>query len=61
VIHYHFDTEPREPVSYSPHTRTLSDYPLLIGEVLRRSDVRRERRAKRVMFAQRIKHFFGGH
>ena len=30
-----------------PTTFTLSDFPLLIGEMLRRSDLRSERRAKR--------------
>jgi hypothetical protein len=61
MIHPHFDTESRESVRYSPHIRTLSDYPLLIGKVLRRGEVRRERRARRVLFARRIKHLFGGH
>jgi len=27
-------------------TRTLSDYPLLIGELIRRSELRRQRREK---------------
>ena len=31
-------------------TRTLSDYPLLIGEILRRDDIRTARRAKRRFF-----------
>ena len=61
LIHYHFDSEPRESMRYSPHARTLSDYPLLIGEVLRRSDRRRERRVKRALFAQRMKHLLGCH
>jgi hypothetical protein len=60
MIRPHFDPEPREPFRYSPHTRTLSDYPLLIGELLRRDEFRRQRRAKRARFAQRMKHFFGG-
>ena len=29
-----------------PTTATLCDYPLLIGEILRRSDLRREKRAR---------------
>ena len=33
---------------------TLSDYPLLIGEILRRNEVRYLRRAKRKAFVQRI-------
>ena len=61
MIHHHFDSGPRESLPYSPHTRTVSDYPLLVGELLRRSDLRHERRVKRAVFAQRIKHFFGGH
>jgi hypothetical protein len=60
MIHPHFAPEPRESVRYSPHTRTLSDYPLLIGELLRRDELRRQRRAKRARFAQRMKHLFGG-
>ena len=59
MIHHHFDVEPKESVRYSPHTRTLSDYPLLIGEVLRRNDLRRERRTKRVRLVRRIEHIFG--
>jgi hypothetical protein len=37
---------------------TLSDYPLLIGEILRRSEQRYLRRAKRKAFAQRISRAF---
>jgi hypothetical protein len=59
MIHPHLDPEPRESVRYSPDTRTLSDYPLLIGELLRRGELRRQRQAKRALFAQRMKHLFG--
>ena len=31
MILHHYDTEVRESVRYSPHIRTLSDYPLLLG------------------------------
>ena len=57
MILYHF--EPRESVDCSPHIRTLSDYPLLIGEVLRRNELRRQRRAKRALFTRRIRRTFG--
>jgi hypothetical protein len=40
---------PQETYRFSM-TRTLSDYPLLIGEILRRADVRAVRRAKRRSF-----------
>ena len=36
-------------------TATLSDFPLLIGEILRRSDLRVEKRARRRARIQRIK------
>jgi hypothetical protein len=59
VILHHCDSEPRGSVYLSPHIRTLSDYPLLIGEVLRRNELRCQRRAKRALFARRIKQTFG--
>jgi hypothetical protein len=40
---------PQESCRFSI-TRTLSDYPLLIGEILRRDDMRAVRRAKRRSF-----------
>jgi hypothetical protein len=40
---------PQETYRFSM-TPTLSDYPLLIGEILRRDDVRAVRRAKRRSF-----------
>ena len=58
MILHHSNAEVRESVQYSPHIRTLSDYPLLLGEVLRRDDLRRQRRAKRAVFAQKFRHFF---
>jgi len=36
-------------------TPTLSDYPLLIGEILRRSDRRLEKRARRGLFMKKIR------
>jgi len=36
-------------------TATLSDFPLLIGEILRRNDLRVEKRARRKARIQRIK------
>ena len=59
MILHHFDSEPREPVYHSPHIRTLSDYPLLIGEVLHRNELRDQGRAKRALFARRIRRTFG--
>jgi hypothetical protein len=38
---------------------TLSDYPLLIGEILRRNEVRCSRRVKRKAFVRRICRAFG--
>ena len=58
ILHQRY-SERRESAQYSPHIRTLSDYPLLIGELLRRDDVRRERRAKRTRLVRRIEHIFG--
>jgi hypothetical protein len=40
---------PQETYRFST-TPTLSDYPLLIGEILRRDDIRAVRRAKRRSF-----------
>jgi hypothetical protein len=56
---HRFDPEPTKSIRYSPQTRTLSDYPLLIGEVLRRHELRRQRRAKRAMFARKLRHALG--
>jgi len=39
-------------------TATLSDFPLLIGEILRRSDLRVEKRAKRRARIRMIKGIF---
>ncbi|MBV8213216.1 MAG: hypothetical protein JOZ08_08320 [Verrucomicrobia bacterium] len=36
-------------------TATLSDYPLLIGEILHRSDLRREKRARQKARIRRLK------
>jgi len=55
---HHYEAEVRESVRYSPHIRTLSDYPLLLGEVLRRDDLRRQRRTKWAGFVQKFRHFF---
>ena len=40
-------------------TRTLSDYPLLIGEILRRDDIRTVRRAKRRSFLFDLRRVLG--
>jgi hypothetical protein len=40
-------------------TRTLNDFPLLIGEILRRGDIRSQRRAKRRLVIREIKAAFG--
>ncbi len=40
-------------------TLTLSDFPLLIGEILRRGDMRSQRRAKRRLVIRKIKATFG--
>jgi hypothetical protein len=45
---------------FSP-TYTLSDFPLLIGEILRRSERRSERRAKRRLLLKKIKGAFVVH
>jgi hypothetical protein len=42
----------------SSSTATLSDFPLLIGEILRRSDLRFEKRARRQARIQKIGEFF---
>jgi hypothetical protein len=60
MIQHLFDSEPKESLPYSPHSRTISDYPLLVGEVLRRRDVRHERRVKRALFTRRTKQFIVG-
>jgi hypothetical protein len=36
-------------------TPTLSDFPLLIGEILRRSDRRLEKRARRRSFMKKVR------
>jgi hypothetical protein len=45
---------------FSP-TYTLSDFPLLIGEILRRSERRSELRAKRRLLPEKIKGVFVVH
>ncbi len=40
-------------------TRTLSDFPLLIGEMLRRGDLRSRRQARRRTLIRKIKATFG--
>jgi hypothetical protein len=40
-------------------TCTLSDYPLLIGEILRRGDIRSRRRDKRRLLVRKVKGAFG--
>jgi hypothetical protein len=59
VILHDRDSEHRESIYLPSHIRTLSEYPLLIGEVLRRNELRSQRRAKRDLFARRIKRTFG--
>jgi hypothetical protein len=49
---------PQETYRFSM-TRTLSDYPLLIGEILRRDDIRTVRRAKRRSFLFDLRRVFG--
>jgi hypothetical protein len=44
--------------NYFSTTATLSDFPLLIGEILRRSDLRLQKRAKRRVRIQKIKGLF---
>jgi len=39
--------------------RTVSEYPLLIGEILRRNELRYLRRAKRKAFVRQIGRAFG--
>jgi hypothetical protein len=47
---------------YNPHrfstTRTLSDFPLLIGEILRRGELRVQRQAKRRSLIQKFRAAF---
>jgi hypothetical protein len=43
---------------YFSGTPTLSDFPLLIGEILRRSDLRLQKRAKRRVRIQKMKGLF---
>ena len=59
MVLHHFDSEPRESLHRSAHIPTLSDYPLLMGEVLRRNELRSQRRAKRALLARRIRQAFG--
>ena len=40
-------------------TRTLSDFPLLIGEMLRRGNLRSRRQARRRTVIRKIKAIFG--
>ena len=46
-------------MSHFSTTRTLSDFPLLIGEMLRRGNLRSRRRARRRTLIQKIKATFG--
>jgi len=45
----------RSNATYRYSTPTLSDFPLLIGEILRRSDHRQEKRARRRSFMKKIR------
>ncbi len=45
----------RGDATYRYSTPTLSDFPLLIGEILRRSDRRLEKRAQRRSFMKKIR------
>ncbi|MBV9877173.1 MAG: hypothetical protein JO025_20760 [Verrucomicrobia bacterium] len=49
---------PQETYRFSM-SRTLSDYPLLIGEILRRDNIRAVRRAKRRSFLFDLRRVFG--
>jgi hypothetical protein len=49
-----------ETYRFSP-TYTLSDFPLLIGEILRRSERRSELRARRRLLFEKIKGIFVVH
>ena len=44
----------RGPYPVDTRVHTLSDYPLLIGEILRRHELRSARRAKRSALVQKI-------
>lgn len=46
-------------MSHFSKTRTLSDFPLLIGEILRRADLRLQRQARRRARVRKIKATFG--
>jgi len=46
-------------MSHFSKTRTLSDFPLLIGEILRRGNLRSRRRARRRTLIRKIKATFG--
>jgi hypothetical protein len=37
-------------------TKTLSDYPLLIGELIKRSEIRRQKRQRWKNFWQTVRH-----
>jgi hypothetical protein len=51
---------PRDDRAYRVYTTaTLSDFPLLIGEVLRRNEVRSRKRARRQAHIRQIKRLFG--
>jgi hypothetical protein len=53
VAHPDFEVEWGRHLSEN-HIPTLSDYPLLVGEILRRHDLRSLRRAKRIAFLQKM-------
>jgi len=42
-------------------TGTVSDFPLLIGEILRRSDLRLQKRARRQARIRKLKEIFAMH
>jgi hypothetical protein len=46
-------------MSHFSKTRTLSDFPLLIGEILRRADLRLQRQARPRARVRKIKATFG--
>jgi hypothetical protein len=46
-------------MSHFSKTRTLSDFPLLIGEILRRGNLRLQRQARRHACVRKIKATFG--
>ena len=46
--------KPLEMVNEDMKIKTVSDYPLLVGEILRRSELRQNRRARRAAFWKRL-------